>query len=72
VAGRKLTAEKIAETLKASGLAEKVKHRKLIIPGKASRLSSEIEEQSGWHVLVGPKDSSGIPGFLQDNWQKSR
>ena len=72
VAGRKLTAEKIAETLKASGLAEKVNHRKLIIPGKASRLSSEIEEQSGWHVFVGPKDSSGIPSFLQENWQKSR
>jgi acetyl-CoA decarbonylase/synthase complex subunit gamma len=72
VAGRKLTAEKIAEALKTSDLVEKVNHRKLIIPGKASRLSSEIEEQSGWHVFVGPKDSSGIPSFLQENWQKSR
>ncbi len=69
VAGRKLTAEKITEALKASRIADKVKHRKLVIPGKASRLSSEIEELSGWQVLIGPKDSSAIPKFLQEKWQ---
>jgi acetyl-CoA decarbonylase/synthase complex subunit gamma len=46
-----------------------VKHRKLIIPGKAARLSGEIEELSGWQVLVGPRDSSEIPKFLQEKWQ---
>jgi len=70
VAGRKLTAEKVADGLKASGVENKVKHRKLIIPGKAARLSGEIEEQSGWQVLVGPRDSSDIPKFLQEKWQK--
>jgi acetyl-CoA decarbonylase/synthase complex subunit gamma len=69
VAGRKLTAEKVADAIKASGIENKVKHRKLIIPGKAARLSSEIEEQTGWQVLVGPKDSSDIPKFLQEKWQ---
>jgi acetyl-CoA decarbonylase/synthase complex subunit gamma len=69
VAGRKLTAEKVAEALKASGVEGKVKHRKLIIPGKAARLSGEIEELSGWQVLVGPRDSSDIPKFLQEKWQ---
>jgi len=70
VAGRKLTAEKVADAIKASGIENKVKHRKLIIPGKATRLSGEIEELSGWQVLVGPRDSSGIPKFLQEKWQK--
>jgi acetyl-CoA decarbonylase/synthase complex subunit gamma len=69
VAGRKLTAEKVAEALKASELEGKVKHKKLIIPGKAARLSGEIEEQSGWQVLVGPRDSSEIPKFLMEKWQ---
>jgi acetyl-CoA decarbonylase/synthase complex subunit gamma len=69
VAGRKLTAEKVAAALRASGIENKVKHRKLIIPGKATRLSSEIEESSGWQALVGPKDSSDIPKFLQEKWQ---
>jgi len=69
VAGRKLTAEKIAETIKQVKAEEKVKHRKLIIPGKAARLSGEIQELSGWEVLVGPRDSSEIPKFLQEKWQ---
>jgi acetyl-CoA decarbonylase/synthase complex subunit gamma len=69
VAGRKLTAEKVATAIRVSGIENKVKHRKLIIPGKAARLSSEIEESSGWQVLVGPKDSSDIPKFLQEKWQ---
>lgn len=68
VAGRRLTAEKVANALKASGIENKVKHRKLIIPGKAARLALEIEELSGWQVLVGPKDSSDIPKFLQKKW----
>ncbi|MEM2903449.1 MAG: acetyl-CoA decarbonylase/synthase complex subunit gamma, partial [Candidatus Bathyarchaeia archaeon] len=71
VAGRKLTAEKVAEAIKASGVESKVKHRKLIIPGKAAALSGEIEELSGWQVLVGPRDSSEIPKFLQEKWQKN-
>jgi acetyl-CoA decarbonylase/synthase complex subunit gamma len=71
VAGRKLTADKIAQAMKASGLADKVRHRRLIIPGKASRLGAEIEALSGWQVMVGPSDSSGIPRFLKEKWQVS-
>ena len=69
VAGRKLTADKIAEAIKASGIEQKVKHRKIISPGKASRISGEIEELSGWKVLVGPRDSSEIPKYIIDKWQ---
>jgi acetyl-CoA decarbonylase/synthase complex subunit gamma len=71
VAGRKLTAEKVADAIKASGVESKVKHRNIIIPGKAARISGEIEQISGWQVLVGPRDSSDIPKFLQEKWQKS-
>jgi acetyl-CoA decarbonylase/synthase complex subunit gamma len=69
VAGRKLTPDKVAEAIKASGIEGKVKHRKLLIPGKAARLSGEIEELSGWQVLVGPRDSSDIGKFLKEKWQ---
>jgi acetyl-CoA decarbonylase/synthase complex subunit gamma len=69
VAGRKLTAERVAEAIKASGVEGKVKHRKIIIPGKASRISGEIEELSGWKVQVGPRDSSEIPKYLIEKWQ---
>jgi len=69
VAGRKLTSDKVADALKQTKIEEKVKHKKLIIPGKAARLSGEIEELSGWEVLVGPRDSSDIPKFLQEKWK---
>ncbi len=69
VAGRKLTADKVADALKTTGIESKVKHRKLIIPGKASRISGEIEELSGWKVQVGPRDSSEIPKYIIDKWQ---
>jgi acetyl-CoA decarbonylase/synthase complex subunit gamma len=68
VAGRILTAQVVADAIKKSGIEEKVKHRYLIIPGLAARLSGEIEDLSGWRVLVGPKDSSGIPAFLKEKW----
>ncbi|MCW3977971.1 MAG: acetyl-CoA decarbonylase/synthase complex subunit gamma [Candidatus Bathyarchaeota archaeon] len=68
VAGRKLTAENIAEAIKVTQVEKKVKHRKLIIPGKAARLSGEIQELSSWEVLVGPRDSSEIPKYLSEKW----
>ncbi len=65
VAGRKLTPDKVKDSIKDLKIEDKVKHRKLIIPGRAARLSGEIEEVTGWEILVGPLDSSGIPAFLE-------
>jgi len=45
-----------------------VKHRKLIIPGYVAVLSGKLEEATGWQILVGPKESSFIPKFLQQVW----
>lgn len=71
VAGRKLTAEKVAETLEEYKVADKVKHKILISPGMAARISGETEEVSGWTVKVGPQDSSGIPKYLQSGkWKE--
>jgi acetyl-CoA decarbonylase/synthase complex subunit gamma len=55
--------------IKASGIEGKVKHKQIIIPGKASRIQREIEELSGWKVHVGPRDSSEIPKYLIAKWQ---
>lgn len=69
VAGRKLTAKGVAEVLKKSGVEGMVKHRRLIIPGKAARLSGEIEDTTGWEVIVGPMDSSEVSKFVQERWK---
>jgi acetyl-CoA decarbonylase/synthase complex subunit gamma len=68
VPGRKFLPEGIAEVLKTSKLDEKVKHRYLIIPGKAARLSGDIEDVTGWKVIVGPQDSKDIPKFVSEKW----
>jgi acetyl-CoA decarbonylase/synthase complex subunit gamma len=68
VAGRKLTAEKISQALEQQKAKEKVSRQELIIPGRAARLSGELEELSGWKVSVGPLDSSGIQKFIREKW----
>jgi len=71
VAGRKLTADKVAEAIQEYGLEEKVNHRILISPGMAARISGETEEATGWTVKVGTQDSSGIPKYLQEGkWKE--
>ncbi|MFX0064410.1 MAG: acetyl-CoA decarbonylase/synthase complex subunit gamma [Candidatus Hermodarchaeota archaeon] len=60
VAGGQLTTEKIVDLIKETKLEEKVKEKRIIIPGLAARLQGELEEESGWEVIVGPKDSSDL------------
>jgi len=64
-AAEKFTPEKIDAVLKSSGIADLVTHRKVIIPGYVSVLSGKLEEISGWEVLVGPREASGITGYLR-------
>ncbi len=68
VAGRYLTSETISNAMKESDVENKVNHHTLILPGLAARLSGEVEDVSGWRVMVGPKDSSGIPSFIKEHW----
>jgi len=69
-AGDKLAPEDVVKTLAAQNVAEKVSHRKLIIPGLLPSFRAEIEDTSEWkEVLIGPENASGIPKFLADNWK---
>lgn len=69
VAGRKLTADKVAEAIKETGLNDKVKHKTIVSPGFAARLAGELEEISGWKVLIGPRDSGDIGKFIDKVWK---
>jgi len=68
VAGRKFTGDKVVEVIKSTGIEGKVKHRILVIPGKAARISGEVEDMTKWRVLVGPMDSSEIGKWLEKKW----
>ena len=67
-ADNKFSAEVITEAIKKSGLEEKVKHRKIVIPGYVAVLKGTLEEESGWEVMVGPREASGITKFSKDNF----
>ncbi|MBC7106562.1 MAG: acetyl-CoA decarbonylase/synthase complex subunit gamma, partial [Firmicutes bacterium] len=67
-AAGKFTPEKIAEAMRESGIGDRVKHRKVVIPGGVAVLSGKLQELSGWEVLVGPRESSGIPSFVKQRW----
>ena len=68
-AGDKLSAERVVKALEEQGVADKVKHRKLIIPGLLPAFRAEIEDTSVWEeVIIGPENASGIPSFLSENW----
>jgi acetyl-CoA decarbonylase/synthase complex subunit gamma len=64
-AAEDFTAETISKALNDSGMADKVKHRTLVLPGGVAVLSGKLEDQSGWSVTVGPRESAGIPTFLK-------
>jgi acetyl-CoA decarbonylase/synthase complex subunit gamma len=69
-AGDKLSPEKVVKTLQEQKVADKVKHRKLIIPGLLPSFRAEIEDTSEWkEVIIGPENASGIPAFLAANWK---
>jgi len=69
-AGDKISAEKVVKALESQKVAEKVKHRKLIIPGLLPIFRAEIEDTSDWNeVIIGPETAREIPAFLTSNWK---
>lgn len=67
----KFNGEAIADFFKKYGIENKVKHRKLIIPGVAKKLKEELEEElPDWEIIFGPIEGSDIPKFLSEGWKE--
>ncbi len=70
-AGDKLSPEKVVTFIKDQRVAEKVDHRKLIIPGLLPIFKGEIEDISEWEeVIIGPETARELAGFLKNNWKQ--
>lgn len=68
-AAGKFDAEKIAKTVKTTGIAEKVSHRKVVIPGHVAVLMGELEEElPGWQIKVGPREAVDLPRYIKTAW----
>ena len=68
-AADKFNPANITKAIKDSGVAEKLSHKKVIIPGHVAVISSLLAEECGWEVLVGPKEASGIGPYLKNEWK---
>lgn len=66
-AAGKFAGDLVGSFVKKCGIADKVAHRKIIIPGYAAAISGDLEEElPDWEVIIGPRDASLIPKFLKE------
>ncbi|OGO18522.1 MAG: acetyl-CoA decarbonylase/synthase complex subunit gamma [Chloroflexi bacterium RBG_16_50_11] len=65
-AAGKFSADIIGPAILKSGITDKIKHRKLIIPGYIAAESGGLEEEmKGWEIQVGPRDAANLTPFLK-------
>jgi acetyl-CoA decarbonylase/synthase complex subunit gamma len=66
-AAGKFVGDAIGAFIKKSGITEKVKHHRVVIPGAVAAVSGDLEEElgSGWEVKIGPREAAHIPAFLK-------
>jgi acetyl-CoA decarbonylase/synthase complex subunit gamma len=65
-AAGKFSGDSVGTFIKKCGIADKVKHRKLVIPGKVARIKGELEDALNleWEIIIGPKETTGIGAYL--------
>jgi len=65
-AAGKFVGDLVGAFINKSGIADKVNHKKLIIPGYAAAILGDLEEElPGWEIIVGPREAAHIPAFLK-------
>jgi len=64
-AAGKYEPELMWEVMQKLGVPDILKHRNVIIPGYVAVVTAKLKELSGWNVLVGPRESSGIVAFAK-------
>jgi acetyl-CoA decarbonylase/synthase complex subunit gamma len=70
-AAGKFVPDAIAKFVNTSGIADKVKHRKLIIPGYVAQISGELDEElPEWEIMVGPREAADIATYLRNYVQQ--
>jgi len=65
-AAGKFSADIIGPAILKSGITDKIKHHKLIIPGYVASESGGLEEEMpGWEIMVGPRDAANLTPYLK-------
>ncbi len=71
--GGHLSTHQVVTALKTSGVAERVQHRRAILPQLAATgvIAREVERRSHWQVKFGPVYASDIPRYLSQHEKKT-
>jgi acetyl-CoA decarbonylase/synthase complex subunit gamma len=65
-AAGKFVGDLVGTFIKKSGVAEKINHKKLIIPGYAASILGDLEEElPGWEIIIGPREAAHLPVLLK-------
>lgn len=65
-AAGKFVGDGVGAFIKKCGVAEKVDHKKLIIPGYAAAILGDLEDElPGWEILIGPREAAHLPAYLK-------
>lgn len=69
-AAGKFVGDAIGESMKKAGGNDKLKKKRVVIPGLAAVISGDLEEELGseWEVMIGPREASFIPAYLKQNF----
>ena len=66
-AAGKLSSSTVKKTFEELDIANKIKNRTLIIPGKVAVMKGEIQEKlPEWNVVVGPLEAVQLPKYMKD------
>ena len=66
-AAGKLSSSTIKKTFEELDIANKIKNRTLVIPGKVAVMKGEIQEKlPDWDVVVGPLEAVQLPKYFKD------
>jgi len=67
----KFVGDTIGPYIKKTDLGDKIKNKRIIIPGFAARIKGELEDEiPGWEVIVGPREASDLTTFLPQTIEK--
>lgn len=68
-AAGKFSADSIGPFVRKCGIQDKIKNRKIIIPGCVANISGELEEEmKDWEIHIGPREASALVPYLK-NWK---
>jgi acetyl-CoA decarbonylase/synthase complex subunit gamma len=67
-AAEKFTSEQIAAAMEKNEVEAVAPHKKIVIPGLIAVESGKLQDETGWEIIVGPKESSALPSYLKANW----